>query len=178
MAGNREVLGTGNYLELVREDGWEFVERNRGSGAVGIVPVTDAGELVLVEQWRAALDGQSIELPAGLVGDEDDTDEEMLVAARRELEEETGFHAEAWTHLYDGTTSAGLTSETVHIYLATGLTRIGEGGGTSHENIIVHVVPLDGIENWLAAQRQRGAMIDIKVYGALAVARGAIKPAE
>ncbi|MGK2286579.1 NUDIX hydrolase [Pedomonas sp. V897] len=177
MARKREVLGTGRYLELVCEDGWEFAVRNRGSGVVGIVPVTEAGELVLVEQWRAALGGPSVELPAGLVGDEDDADEDMLVAARRELEEETGFRADHWTFLYEGASSAGLTPETVHIYLATGLTRAGPGGGTEHENITVHVVPLEGIEDWLAAQRRRGAVIDIKVYGALGAARGAVRPA-
>lgn len=176
MARNREILGTGKYLELVREDGWEFAIRNRGSGVVGIIPLTDDNELVLVEQWRAAIDGPCIELPAGLVGDEEDAEEDMLVAARRELEEETGFRAETWTWLYEGASSAGMTPETVHMYLATGLTRVGDGGGTESENITVHVVPLDTVEDWLAGQRKRGVTIDIKVFGALGVARKAVAP--
>ena len=174
MARQREVLGTGKYLELVREDGWEFTVRNKGTGVVGIIPVTDDNALVLVEQWRAAIDGPCIELPAGLVGDEEDAGEDMLVAAQRELEEETGFRAGEWTWLYEGASSAGMTPETVNMYLATRLTRVGEGGGTPHENITVHIVPLDTIEAWLTEQRQRGATIDIKVFGALGVARGAV----
>jgi len=176
MARQREVLGSGKYLELVRENQWEFAVRNKGSGVVGIIAVTDDNALILVEQWRAALDGQSVELPAGLVGDEDDANEDMLVAAQRELEEETGFRAGEWTWLYEGSSSAGLTPETVHMFLATRLTRVGNGGGTPHENITVHVIPLDTIEEWLAEQRKRGATIDIKVFGALGVARGAVDP--
>lgn len=176
MAREREILGTGKYLELVREDDWEFAIRNKGSGVVGIIPVTDDNALVLVEQWRAAIDGPCIELPAGLVGDEDDAEEDMLVAAQRELEEETGFCAREWKWLYEGASSAGMTPETVHMYLATRLSRVGQGGGTSHENITVHVVPLDTIEQWLAEQRKRGATIDIKVFGALGIARGAVDP--
>lgn len=171
---SEEVLGEGKYLKLVRQDRWEYAVRLNASGAVGIIAVTDAGELVLVEQRRAALKCNAIELPAGLVGDEDAT-EDMAVAAERELEEETGFRAGRWTYLYEGASSAGLTPETVHLFLATELTRIGEGGGTPHENITVHVVPLDGIEDWLADQRKRGCVIDIKVYGALGVARDAVK---
>ncbi len=174
MTQQREVLGTGKYLELVRDNGWEFTVRNRGCGVVGIVAVTDDNALVLVEQWRAAVNGRCIELPAGLVGDEGDANEDMLVAAQRELEEETGFRAAEWKWLYEGASSAGMSPETVHIYLATRLTRVGNGGGTEHEDITVHVVPLDTIEKWLADQRQRGAVIDIKVFGALGAARGAL----
>lgn len=170
----REILGTGKYLELVREDGWEFVVRNRGTGVVGVIAVTDDDALVLVEQWRAAIGGPCIELPAGLVGDEDDAAEDMLIAARRELEEETGFRAEEWKWLYAGASSAGMTPETVNMYLATRLTRAGKGGGTESENITVHVVPLDTIEDWLSEQSRKGLTIDIKVFGALGIARGAV----
>lgn len=176
MAPQREILGTGKYLELVREDRWEFAVRNKGSGVVCVIPVTDDNALVLVEQWRAALNAPCIELPAGLVGDEDDANEDMLVAAKRELEEETGFRAQEWTWVYEGASSPGLTPETVNMYLATRLTRVSDGGGTGHENITVHVVPLDTIEVWLARQRERGAAIDIKVFGALGLARGAVDP--
>lgn len=176
MAPQREILGTGKYLELVREGTWEFAVRNKGSGVACIIPVTDDNALVLVEQWRAALNAPCIELPAGLVGDEDDAEEDMLTAAKRELEEETGFCAQEWTRVWEGASSPGLTPETVNMYLATRLTRVGNGGGTGHEDITVHVVPLDTIEGWLAKQRQRGAAIDIKVFSALGLARGAVDP--
>src|SRR3712207_4274816 len=69
--GESDVLGKGKYLRLVRRGKWEFVERLKSKGVVGIIATTDDGRLVLVEQWREAAGAWCVELPAGLVGDED-----------------------------------------------------------------------------------------------------------
>ena len=89
-----QVLGQGKYLRLLVKGTWEYTERVGVSGIVGIVPVTDAGELVMVEQFRMPLGRRVVELPAGLAGDiEGQRDEALESAAARELEEETGYRA-------------------------------------------------------------------------------------
>ena len=79
---------TGRFLSLLERDGWEFASRSNASGVVVLIAVTDMDEIVLVEQFRTPVGSRVIELPAGLVGDVDDTMETTLVAAARELEEE------------------------------------------------------------------------------------------
>lgn len=167
------TLFDGSWLSLRQLGLWEFVTRTRGRSVVGIVPLTDTGEIILVEQWRAPFDAPCIELPAGLVGDDlHHADESLLSSARRELEEETGYRADSWKHLYTGASSSGLTDELVTMYLATGLHKVGPGGGDATESITVHRIPLAGIEDWLADRERDGAKVDIKLFGAIALARG------
>jgi ADP-ribose pyrophosphatase len=108
-----------------------------------------------------------IELPAGLVGDQADPDEPLLLAAKRELEEETGFTAKNWSSLLHCPSSAGLSDEMLTFYLASGLERTGPGGGDDSENIIVHEVPLKNISTWIDARRAEGHLVDPKIYSAL-----------
>ncbi len=64
------VIAETKYLRFIDRDGWFFVERPNASGVAVIVAVTDEGRLLLVEQFRAALNQKVIELPAGLAGDD------------------------------------------------------------------------------------------------------------
>ena len=160
-----DLLWQGKYLEVRRDGTWEFAARVGGMGAAVIVAVTDAREIVLVEQFRRALARPTIELPAGLIGDDGDFD--AAAAAARELEEETGFVARDWTLVGDFATSPGMSSEMFTLFRASGLTRTGPGGGVAGEDIVVHVVPLDGIADWLAAQRAAGRVIDCRLIVAL-----------
>ncbi len=163
-----EIIGKGNWLELVRDGKWEFVRRNRGTAVVAILALTEADEIVLVEQYRPAMVAQCIELPAGLVGDEAHfSAEDRLTAAQRELEEETGFIARDWQLLYDGASSPGQTTEICSVYRATGLARVSAGGGDGTENITVHIVPLATAPGWLRGQQQQGKAVDIKLWAAL-----------
>lgn len=167
-----EVLASGRFLRLVKRGRWEYAERPNTKGAVAVIAVTDENELVLVTQARVPLGRDCIELPAGLAGDlEDDPDESFAEAARRELLEETGFNATTIEHLYSAVTSPGLTSESIDVYRATGLTREHEGGGIGHESITVHLVPVAEVDNWLAQQAAAGLAVDIKVYAAVALAK-------
>jgi ADP-ribose pyrophosphatase len=159
-------IGAGRFLELVAERGWEFVRRRGASGVVGIVAVTPAGDLLLVEQPRIPVGRTVIELPAGLVGDEAG-DEDACAAAARELSEETGWTPAACTVLAHGPSSAGHSSEVVTLVRASGLRRTGDGGGVAGEMITVHAIPLPRVADWLAAQAVRGALIDHKVHAAL-----------
>ncbi len=164
----RRVLGEGRFARLVAQHGWEWIERLGSRGAVVIVPITDAGEVVLVEQYRIPLAGRVIELPAGLVGDlPESLNEDFLDAARRELVEETGFEARSFELLTEGASSAGLASEIFALLLATELQRIGPGGGDHSEDILVHVVPMTEVHEWLESRRGNGTMIDPKIYAGL-----------
>ena len=161
-----DILHAGRHLELVRDGRWEYVRRRTASAVVGIVALTPADELLLVEQFRIPVGSAVIELPAGLVGDED-AGEDLLVAANRELEEETGWRAGRLSILCRGTSSAGLTSETVTMVRAEQLTRVGSGGGVGGEGITVHAVPLREVMAWLATRMATGQLIDHKIHAAL-----------
>jgi ADP-ribose pyrophosphatase len=115
----------GRYLSLLEKEGWEFASRSNASGVVVLVPVTEAGEILLVEQYRKPVAARVIELPAGLVGDHENSGESVLDAARRELEEETGYAAARMEVLMVCPSSAGMSDEVLHFVLATGLTRVG-----------------------------------------------------
>ncbi len=157
----------GKYLNLLERDGWEFVSRSNASGVVVLVPVTNEGEIVLVEQFRKPVGKNVIELPAGLVGDHEDPDESILKAARRELKEETGFEATALDLLMECPSSAGMSDEIVSFVLARGLRRVGPGGGDDSENIQVHIIPLEEVDHWLREQQATGKPMDPKIYAAL-----------
>lgn len=87
-------------------------------GAVAIVPVTDAGEYILVRQYRHATGEILLEIPAGKLERGENPDD----CARRELEEETGYSASEIKRLSSVFTTPGFTNEVIHIYLAKGLT--------------------------------------------------------
>lgn len=159
------LLARGRHLALVRRGTWEYARRTGVSGVVAIIAITDEDELVLVRQHRVPVGSTVVELPAGLAGDLTDAREEDLVdAARRELEEETGFCASSWSVLGESPVSAGLTSETVQLFLATGLTRHGEGGGDDSEDIEVHRIPLSEVPTWVRSRQELGEMVDYKVW--------------
>jgi ADP-ribose pyrophosphatase len=157
----------GHYLSMLERDGWEFASRSNASGVVVLVAVTSAEEIVLVEQYRKPVGALVIELPAGLVGDLTDPDEPILVAAARELEEETGYAASQLEVLMACPSSAGMSDEVVTFVLAKGLTRIGPGGGDDSEDIEVHIVPLADVDAWLSRQQSTGKALDPKIYAAL-----------
>lgn len=159
------VLASGRFMQMVRQGRWEYVRRHTAEGAVAIIAITDAGELVLVEQHRVPMGMTCLELPAGLVGDsEKDKGEALLDAAQRELLEEAGYTASTLEHLYSVATSPGLSSETIDLFRATGLTQKHAGGGVDHEDITVHLAKIDELDGWLAEQQERGTAIDVKVY--------------
>lgn len=162
------TLHDGEFLKLRRHHHWEYVSRQRSTGAGFIIAVTDAQELVLVEQFRIPLGKRVIELPAGIIGDSaETTDESVESSALRELEEETGFTGAQAEILCEGPVAAGMTSEIGYFTRVSGLERVGPGGGVDDEDIKVHIVPIDTIESWIADKRQEGLLIDPRIYIAL-----------
>jgi len=168
MGDEVEVLGQGRFLRLVRRRGWELAERRGVRAIVVLVAVTPGGELLLVEQHREAVESAVLELPAGLVGDEDgNADESLEQAASRELLEETGWQARSWERLSAGPPSSGLSSEVVTLLRARDLERRGAGGGAGDERITVHEVPLAAVADWLRAREASGTLVDPKVWAGL-----------
>jgi ADP-ribose pyrophosphatase len=161
---DREIAWQGRYLSVVLQGRWEYAERVGHVPAVVIVALDDDA-LILVEQYRVPAGRRCLELPAGLVGDDGEEDQET--AARRELEEETGYRAGRIELLGDFYSSPGLTSERFTVVRATELTRIGPGGGTGGEDITVHRVPLAEVPNLVARSRRAGLGIDAKLLLAL-----------
>jgi ADP-ribose pyrophosphatase len=162
------VLGQGRYVTLLDEGGWEYAVRPHVTGIVVIVAITDDDHLVLVQQHRAAVHNQVIELPAGMVGDTDDRrDESLADAAARELTEETGYEARDVVPLAEGPIAVGMSNEIVSFFHARGLTRVGPGGGVESEQITVHTVPLRELMPFLKERAAAGLGIDPKIYAGL-----------
>ncbi len=172
------TLGEGAFLGLYASGHWEYAARTNSTGAVGVLPLTDHGEIILVEQFRIPVAKRVIEIPAGIAGDEDDfCGESLAETAARELLEETGYRAARVEPLMTSPTSAGMTTEMVSLFVATGLTREHEGGGTHQEDIVVHRVLLTELDAWLIQQQENGLMVDLKIHACLYLAtqQGLIK---
>ena len=162
------TLHTSKFLALIKEGHWEYVNRINATGAALILAVTAEQKLLLVEQYRIPVHARTIELPAGIIGDEPGSSQESHAeAARRELLEETGYAAERIEALTAGPACSGITSELVTLFRATGLRRTGQGGGVAHEDITVHEVPVTEIVVWLEMKAKTGILIDPKVYAGL-----------
>lgn len=161
-----EKVWSGKYVEVIVDGRWEYVKRTRGIGAAVILALTDHSEVILVEQMRMPLGRRCIELPAGLVGDETEGEEDAA-SAERELEEETGFAADRWEELGEFASSPGMLGETFRLFRATGLRRVAGGGGVSQEDITTHVVKLADVPSFLAAKRAEGCAVDVKLLSVL-----------
>jgi ADP-ribose pyrophosphatase len=167
-ASTRRTLAEGKHIRLVEENGWEYAERVQATGIAVIVAVTPEARLLLVEQYRRPVKSRVIELPAGLAGDLAGHEaEDLAEAARRELMEETGYEAETMVALTAGPPTAGLATEIVTFFRASGLKKTGPGGGDATEGIVVHEIAVAEVEAWLRDRAKTGCLIDPKVYAGL-----------
>jgi ADP-ribose pyrophosphatase len=163
-----ETLYEGRWLSLRKRGRWEYAERNNPGGAVIILAVTPEDKVLFVEQYRVSILQNTIEMPAGLVGDlPGQDDEDILLAAQRELEEETGYRCERVEFIHQGPSSSGMSTEMIAFARARDLHRVGPGGGDESENIVVHEVPRSVAGAWLFARAAEGYSIDPKLFAGL-----------
>ena len=156
-----KTVWQGKYISALKRGRWEYVSRTGSTHAVVIVAEHE-GKIILIEQFRVPVGGRCLELPAGLVGDEDEhaTVEDTAV---KELEEETGFTCERVERLGDFHSSPGMVAESFTLVRAHGVRKVGEGGGTEHEEIEVFLVPRAEIPAFVASRRALGVSVDVKL---------------
>ncbi|MEQ7873139.1 NUDIX hydrolase [Sphingomonas sp. ASV193] len=157
----------GKWLSVKTDGKWEYVSRVGGVSAVVILAGHD-GRIILVEQHRVPLGRPCLELPAGLVGDED-PDATVETTAIKELEEETGFTGERVERLGDYYSSPGMVSEGFTLVRVHG---VRPTGTAPEEGMTVRLVEREGIAAFVAAARARDVAIDVKLLALLGVAGG------
>ena len=159
-----QIVWAGKFVTAKVKGKWEYVSRSRGIKAAVILAIDEADHVLLVEQFRVPLGKLCLELPAGLIGDDDSTpDEDAATAAVRELEEETGYTAARMELLGEFYSSPGMVSESFTLLRAHGLSQIGPGGGTDGEDITVHRVALSALPQFIETARARGLGIDVRL---------------
>ncbi len=156
------IVWQGRFVTAKTKGKWEYVSRTRGIRAAVILAIDDEDHVILVDQFRVPLDRRCIELPAGLIGD-DHEGEEDAAAAARELEEETGYRAGRMENLGEFHSSPGMVSESFSLFRAHDLVRAGDGGGVGGEDIKVLRVPLSSIAAAVAEWQAQGFAIDVKL---------------
>jgi len=132
-------------------------------GAVAIVPIL-GGEVILIDQHRASIGRNLLEIPAGKL---DIPGEDRREAARRELEEEIGFTPGRMEHLTDLFTTPGFCDEVITIYLATDLTAVPTNpvGAEEEHAMIVHLPIAEAVDRVRA-----GEITDAKTVAGLLIA--------
>ena len=152
----------GRFVRVLKRGTWEYVSRTRDIRAVVILAEHD-GKIVLVEQERIPIGRRCLELPAGLIGD-DNENAGVEDTAIKELEEETGFTAARIERLGEFYSSPGMVSESFTLVRVHELTRIGDGGGVAgHEDIMVHLVEPDAVAAFVEQRRASGIAIDVRL---------------
>lgn len=158
----------GKFIAAKTRGRWEYVGRTRGIRAAAIIALDEDGDgarhVILVSQYRVPLSRFCLEIPAGLIGDDDGAEgEDAATAAARELEEETGYRAGTLEVLGEFYSSPGMVSEQFTLLRATDLEKVGEGGGLPDEGITVHRVPLAELADFVADWRAAGHGVDVRV---------------
>ncbi len=156
-----ETMWAGKYITALKHGRWEYVARTDGTRAVVVIAEHD-GKIILVEQYRVPVGARCLELPAGLVGDED-KNATVEGTAVKELEEEAGFTADRFEVLGEFHSSPGMVAESFTLVRAHGVRKVGDGGGTEHEDITVHLVARDDIPAFVEQRRKAGCAIDVKL---------------
>lgn len=122
---NRRILFRGIAVDMeqmevrIGRKGWHLYQVVRHPGSVGVLPLHDDGTVTLIRQLRPAVAAELLEIPAGRLN----PGEEPAACGLRELAEETGLHAETVSPLGVLHSSPGVLDETIHLFLASGLSQ-------------------------------------------------------
>ncbi len=161
MMETETIVWQGRFITTKTKGRWEYVSRARGIKAAVILAV-DSGHVLLVEQYRVPLGRNCLELPAGLIGDEE-AGEAVEIAAARELEEECGYRPDRVEVVGEFYSSPGMVSESFFFVRAHDLEKVSEGGGVDGENITVHRIALADVAAFIQKKRAEGVAIDAKL---------------
>lgn len=171
----KEKIFNGRIIDLYVED----VELPNGKvskreiikhpGAVAVIAVTNENKIVMVRQYRKALEKAIVEIPAGKL----EPGEEPLTTAKRELEEETGYECEEMKLLLSFYTSPGFADELVYLYVASGLTKKTEQQDLDEDEFVEIVeVSLEEAQKMIETQEIHDAKT---AYAVLYLAMNAMK---
>jgi len=120
----RELAYQGTVLKVYKDhmkfsngnaEDWDFIHHD---GAAAVIPVMDDGKILMVKQYRNALERDTLEIPAGKL---DDSDEEGIVCASRELKEETGYSSDDLEWLLTIRTTVAFCNERIEVFVARNL---------------------------------------------------------
>jgi len=159
-------IHAGRFVRLLAKGTWEYASRTKTSGVVGILPITNDGHVVLIEQFRVPVGRRVVEIPAGLAGDGGEA-ESLEIAAARELLEETGYSSDVLERLGEFPSSAGLTDEIITLFVGSNARRVAEPVSDGHEEITVHVVAGAEVDRFLASRVAAGCLVDAKIAACL-----------
>lgn len=132
-------------------------------GAAAVIPVDEQSRVAMVRQYRTPLERETLEIPAGKL---DFPGEDPLECAKRELREETGLKAEEWRKLVALRTTPGFCNETIHMYMARGLSQ-GERDLDDDEFLNVEWMPIERVANMIL----EGRIEDSKTIAAVLMAK-------
>ncbi len=138
-----EVIYDGQILifrsdKVMTPGGVSFREIVEHNGASGIIPMDSDFNIIMVNQYRKAIESMLLEIPAGKL----EKGEDPLVGAKRELKEETGITADKFVHLTSILPAVGYSGEKLELYLATGL-HYGETNLDDDEFIDIKKIHID-----------------------------------
>lgn len=163
---NRELRYSGAILDVYSDtilfsngnkEEWDYIAHRKGAAA--IIPVLPDGRILLVRQYRNALNRETIEIPAGA---KDYIGEESIVCARRELEEETGYISNDIEYLYTVATTVAFCNEVVDVFVAGNLVKTGQNLD-ENEFINVEAYYIDELTELIL----KGVIQDSKTVGAI-----------
>ncbi len=146
---NRKLIHSGTILDVYedtvllpngKEEKWDFVSHRMGAACV--LAVRPDGKLLMVRQYRNALDRFTLEVPAGK---RDSLDEDTSICAARELEEETGYRAKNLKKLLSLKSTVAFCDEMIDVYLATEIEKIGEQHLDEAEDISIEAYDLEDL---------------------------------
>jgi len=158
---------------------WEVVERIGVDGVVIIAAITTGGTILLIRQYRPALDSYIIELPAGLI----EPGEAPSYACKRELIEETGYSSDTILPLSAGVISTGVLAENWHAMLALDARtatadELKAFPPDDTEDIEVIEIELEVALDEVSRMEKEGDRVDIRIYGIVELARKKVRQRE
>ena len=164
----REEIFNGEVLHLVRDK--ILLPNGKTStremclhiGAVAVIPMLEDGKVVMERQYRYAQGREYLEIPAGKLNT---ADEDPLLAAKRELSEETGAIAREWIYLGQIDTTPALMNEKIHLYLARDIS-FSERHLDDDEFLSVELIPLDELVSMVKSGSIKDAKTQIAILKA------------